>query len=150
MLLVAQAGNLGVILTLFFLTLPSTPTANSIGTTFSISQNVNIFHYFHCYPLGPSESPLPFARIPVTTYSLVSLIHPSVHNPNGFSSIWPVPSPIDYPPHPSPSLALCSSHTVLCNVPKTCCSKEQLAIAHSALFSQWGLQGVEEAREGRK
>lgn len=108
------------------------------------------FTIFTAIPLVRVSHRCLFARIPVTTYSLVSLIHPSVHNPNGFSSIWPVPSPIDYPPHPSPSLALCSSHTVLCNVPKTCCSKEQLAIAHSALFSQWGLQGVEEAREGRK
>lgn len=77
MLPVAQAKNPAIILNLFSLALPSSPTANSVGTTVKISQNVNIFSLFPL-PSPWSKPPFPLARIPATAYSLVSLILPSL------------------------------------------------------------------------
>lgn len=95
MLLVAQAKNLGVLLTLFSLTLPSSLRANCIGTyTF---QNISEYQNFSLFPLLPpwSKPLFPLARIPAAAYSLVALILPlltrSVPSPlsswlsNGFS-----------------------------------------------------------------
>lgn len=95
MLLVAQAKNLGVLLTLFSLTLPSSLRVNCIGTyTF---QNISEYQNFSLFPLLPpwSKPLFPLARIPAAAYSLVALILPlltrSVPSPlsswlsNGFS-----------------------------------------------------------------
>lgn len=55
MLPVAQARNPAVILNLFSLALPSSPTANPVGTTFKYVRMSTFFHYFHCRHPGQSH-----------------------------------------------------------------------------------------------